>query len=140
MAKLWNVIYSHICRISGLVARNTTVGDMAPCRPDGAVLNCQLSMVPGARRQEAALGGSTVAEEGEEGASLGVVALLLAGCGCRGLSSVNEIGRGGTTVGVGEPARRGGARHGLRGHLAQCQCLLVHVTRYDLRIAKGKHA
>jgi len=57
-----------------------------------------------------------VAEEGEEGASLGVVALLLTVCGCRGFSGLNEIGRGGTTVGVGEPARRRGARAGLRGH------------------------
>jgi len=57
-----------------------------------------------------------VAEEGEEGASFSVVALLLTVCGCRGFSSVDEIGRGRTTVGVWEPARRGGARRGLRGN------------------------
>ena len=78
-------------------------------------------------------------EEGEEGASLGVVALLLTVCGCRGFSGLNKIGRGGATVGVGEPARRRGARAGLRGHLAQCHCPLVNVTKYELRIM-SKHA
>jgi hypothetical protein len=57
-----------------------------------------------------------VAEEGEEGAAFSVVALLLAVCGCRGFSCVDEIGRRRTTVGVWEPARRGGARRRLRGH------------------------
>ena len=80
-----------------------------------------------------------MAEEGEEGAAFSVVALLLAVCGSRGFSSVDEIGRRRTTVGVWEPARRGGARHRLRGHLAQvaidaiCPC-----HKYGLRI-KGEH-
>ena len=65
-----------------------------------------------------------MAEEGEESAALGVVALNLTVCSRCGVSSVNEVGGGGAAVGVAEPAR--GARHGLFGHLAQCQSRLVH--------------
>ena len=65
-----------------------------------------------------------MAEEGEESAALGLVALHLTVCSRCGVSGVNEIGGGGTAVGVAEPAR--GARGRLFGHLAQCQSRFVH--------------
>ena len=57
-------------------------------------------------------------EKGEEGAAFSVLALLLTVGRCGRFSRVNEIGRGRATVSVGEPARRGGERRWLGGHLA----------------------
>ena len=78
-----------------------------------------------------------MAEEGEESAALGVVALHLTVCSRCGVSGVNEIGGGGTAVGVAEPAR--GARHRLFGHLAHCQSQFVHVYECNCGI-EGKCA
>lgn len=70
-------------------------------------------------------------QEGEEGASLGVAALLLASCSSGGVSRGNEIGRRGTAEGVREPTRGGGGRRPRHGeHLTK----ISYFNSYHLRI------
>ena len=69
-------------------------------------------------------------QEGEEGASLGVAALLLASCSSGGVSNGNEIGGRGAAEGVREPTRGGGTRLRLRENLTK----ISYFNSYHLRI------
>ena len=77
-------------------------GTISPCR--AALEEEAASLLPGARGQQAALWRSTMTKEGEEGASLCVVALVLTVGGCGGVSVGNEVGGSRAAVGVREPA------------------------------------